>query len=255
MKRRALHAAVAALVAAAIPVRSEDGLGRNIAGFVKICVPSNDAVMASIPFHEFGTNRARRFVDVFKYQLVGGPSMGISDTVYHWVPSKGSYDTYWKVTTTTTWRLMPFGTETTNRLGPAEGFLVFNKHAYPQYLFLMGEVPSQSTAPTSTVVHSEPLSHSGYPFPSGIGMNEITLTNVSGTATGDLLRLYDILTQEYVDYFYDSAGAYGGGWQLVDSPGTATTYRFHIGDAFWLNQVTNGTGSITWQEIKPYTWP
>jgi hypothetical protein len=129
-----------------------------------------------------------------------------------------------------------------------------SRHAFDQYVFVMGEVPSAETAPTTTVTLFRPYTQAGLPYPSGIGMNETTLTNVIGGTTGDVIRVWDIPTQEYVPFFFDSSGTNGGGWQPVDAPGTATTYRFHIGEAFYFVH-SNLVGSTSWVESKPYTWP
>lgn len=236
---------------------ADEGLGANFAGFTKTTVPASSSVMLSVPFHGFDDSVASKVADIMGDQLTGSAfSPFASDQIMRWNPNAQSYDLYWKYDngSTSQWRVFPQIGETTNTLKPGDGFFVRNAHSAAQELILGGQVPSEAAAPTATVILAEGLTQAAYPYPLGIALNGSSLTNVAGGLDGDRIRGWDVLSQGYVDYFYDDAGTYGGGWQRVDNPGAPTSNRLLAGEAFYFTR-TNAVGDVMWIEPKPYTWP
>lgn len=232
-----------------------DGMSRNIGAFVKTAVPTGDFVFVSMPFHGFGDSSPRTITEAIGDQLTGtdGTVSG-SDFIMKWDANNQGWVLFWKANNSGSpeWRDMSdLFNPTTNTIAPGEGITVQNNQTNVQFFYAIAEVPDTASTPTATITLVEGFTLPAYSYPNAIALNTTTLSTADGGTNGDIVSRWDIPSQAYVRYFYDSTNK----WQEVDAPGTTTTYTLFSSESFFYDRVTNSSGSITWEEPKPYPWP
>jgi len=112
-------------------------------------------------------------------------------------------------------------------------------NSYP--VFMMGEVPDRTTAPTTTMESITGINILGFPYPVDTLW---TNTDLAKKAPSDsVLYIWNPTINTYDPPYTKSprGGSWGGASNLVLKPG----------QAFWLKT----TGMVDWVEGKPYTWP
>jgi hypothetical protein len=131
----------------------------------------------------------------------------------------------------------------TNAIPRGEGFwLRMPSTGSNATVYLMGEVPSAATAPSTTVYDVRYLSLLGMPYPVAFAWTNSSLAGV--LPYGSVLFRWNYSNQVYYPPY--SKGLRSG-W------GSASNVVVQPGEGFWV-QCT-GTGSVQWTTMKPYTWP
>jgi hypothetical protein len=219
-------------------------LSRNAVGYVKVDAGSNNLAMCTLNFNAFDN----RIISIFTNQLTGGGNKDASDQILKWDPVGKVYIIFWK-TPTGQWRQFPSTGDATNTLQPGETFWIRNTHTSNQTVYLMGEVPDSSTAPTRNVSVISNLNMVAYSYPTEIAITNLNLPNAKSGGNKDAsdnILVWNPVAKAYKIYWRSPVG-----WRLF--PGTSNTWdTIQPGQGFWYKRLSN---SFTWVENKPYTWP
>jgi hypothetical protein len=231
-----LVAMLALAVVAGTMAQAQVVTSRNAVGYVKLDL--------------FQTNAVNRYY-LFRNDFVGltGP-MTIANTISNQVPT-GSTITFWDDV------LQQFKAPITRQVGISWGgpgtnqlprgmcfFLRVPSNSVPTNfsVYIMGEVPDSTTAPTTTLFSVTGYNFDGYPYPVS---QKWTNTQYAKTLTiGSQIIAWNSSNQVYGAPITKSPGInWGGpGNALVIDPGTG-----------FLIKNTNTMATVN--EAKPYTWP
>jgi len=223
-------------------------LSRNAVGYVKATAPAtNGLTLLRIPFFSFGTNIT---------QVMGGAMHGAAfpaqaDQILKWrAGTNQSYVTYFKHNTGQ-WRKTTEAFESPDTLEPGESFWVLNRRVTNQFVYLMGEVPDQFSAPTFPVDIDPGLQLISYSYPIAIAITNLGLhTNAikaAFPANADQIQMWVATSQTYRTYY-----AHSTAWRRT-TESVATTDIVEPGEGMWY--LRRGATSTIWNQTKPYTWP
>lgn len=235
MKKLALALIGLTLVGSSAFAQTTGVLSRNAVGYVKVTIPKGKLALIRNDFED-----------------ISGSGLAITNVIGDQVPV-GSTILLWDYTFNPAPKYIPinkaaanrggWGAGGTNRLVRGQSFFmqIPSSAASNEYqVYMMGEVPDKTTAPTSTVGVITSLGMYGHPYPVSEYWTNTTLAK--NAAVGDSLLLWN--GDAYVPY--NKAAANRGGW------GAATNVILAPGQGFWF-QTSNA--SSNWTVPKPYTWP
>lgn len=227
MKKIIVGLAVVLLLQAAAMAQTQV-LSRNAVGYVKITAERGKLVLGRLDFEAIGGGG-------IAVSNLFGDQLPANSQVYLWDRASAQYKTCFKAA-------RGGWSGGSNIVTRGEGFWVrvpaaAASNAYD--VFLMGEVPDRFTAPTTTIANLSGANMLGYPYPVQRYWTNTTLANEAPANAS--LYLWNATNQAYEVH----TKTIRGGWA------TATNVILHPGVGFWLRN----TGTVTWVELKPYTWP
>lgn len=244
MKNKLLIALSVALVTCVVGAWAQEVLSQNAVGYVKKSVPAAGGL--AIVVHSLDSMDTASVV--FTNTSIA-QEMPVGSLVYFWnTVGGGSWaqgQKTQKLPSPPTWN----GSAVGKSLTAGESF--FLKTPATQLVEVVvtvaGEVPADTTIPV-TILPSNNLTAVGNPYPV-----EVVFTNTD---------LASNVPVNSIAYFWNPAGA--GSWnqgqktQKLPSPptwnGAAVGKTLTAGEGFFIKVPTNSPG-LTWNEVKPYTWP
>lgn len=197
-------------------------LSRNAVGYVKVIAERGKLVLGRVDFLPLDGSAVAS--NVFGNQLPNGTQILSYD------PSIAAYRIDSKSFA---------GWSTNINFATGKGFwvkipLTAASNAYD--VFFMGEVPSSSTAPTTTLQIAQGVTQLGFPYPT-----EVVWTN---TALAKAAKRGDqMITWDGTNYVINSLSF--AGWAFPNMILTPA-------QGFWYKTQTPATN---WQVAKPYVWP
>ena len=211
-------------------VNAQQVLSRNAVGYVKVDIESNKLYFVGVPFINMADGSdMHRITNVF----AGLPPLSI---VSIWNPVDQVFDSFGR-NSRGTWGTAAETAEISRLQG---AFLRLPADNPPTNIFLMGEVPDSTTAPTQAMERFSGLTAVIYPYPAQVRMTNTAL-GINLPALG-IISIWDSGTQEYISVGKSSRGVWGS---------DADTLDLLPGQAVFLRTSVAGT----WDEVKPYTWP
>lgn len=224
MKKLIIATLALTVVGSSVLAQTNQVLSRNAVGYVRVEAPSNKLNMIRLDFINLAGS-PYTVTNLFGNQLSQGA------VVYIWDISNQVYRTESKQL-----RGWSPGTNAIRR-----GYGIFMQSFSNTQIFLMGEVPDQSTAPTTVVHGLAGLNLTGYPYPA-----DLLFTNspyFANAVQGDILYTWNVDSQTYNTYSRQLRG-----W----SPADHTNLVLKPGQGFWYQRTA---GNVSWTFPKPYTWP
>jgi hypothetical protein len=235
MKKITLAIAGLALIGNAVFAQTNTVLSRNAVGYVKATIPKGKLALLRNDFEDI-TGRGLAITNVIGDQVPDGSTVLIWDYSFNPAPK------YIAINKAAPGR-GGWGAAGTNRLLRGRSFFlqipsgaVSNEYQ----VYLMGEVPDKTTAPTTSVTVINTLGMYGLPYPVSEYWTNTTLAKQA--VDGDTLLLWN--GTNYVAYNKAAPGR--GGW------GAGTNVVLTPGQGFWFR---TSAASSNWMVGKPYTWP
>ena len=134
------------------------------------------------------------------------------------------------------------GAAATAKISRSQGaFVRIPSNATQREVFLMGEVPDKTTAPSQYMSRAEGLTMIGFPYPVATRLTNTVMAQALPNNT--IISVWDSAAQTYVQYGKDGRG----NWL-----GAAATAELQPGQGMVIRN-TNAPNS--WWETKPYSWP
>ena len=228
MKKITLAIAGLALIGNAVFAQTNTVLSRNAVGYVKATIPKGKLALLRNDFEDI-TGRGLAITNVIGDQVPTDSSILLWDynLLQYKAIGKGSRSGW--------------GTAGTNVLARGQSFFlkipataVSNEYQ----VYLMGEVPDKTTAPTSAVGIVSGLGMYGVPYPVSEYWTNTTLAKQA--QNNDFVMIWD--GNQYIAYGKSSRSGWGSATNLVLTPG----------QGFWFKTAS---ASSNWSVPKPYTWP
>lgn len=233
MKRMVL-VMLAVVMAGTLAFGQTQVLSRNAVGYVKVDAERGKFALVRLDFESMDGSQGGCMV---VSNLLDWTQFPDDTLLYLWNYATREYRPIVQRSSRGGW-----GSGGSNLVCRGEGFWVkipsgAASNSYP--VFLMGEVPDRTTAPTTTIESLTGLNILGFPYPVDVIW---TNTDLAKKLPGDSL-LYLWGGSSYIGPYQKSArsGTWGEASNLVVRPG----------QAFWVKT----TGTVDWVEGKPYTWP
>lgn len=223
MKKLALAILGLTVVGSSVFAQTNQVLSRNAVGYVRIDAPAGSLRLVRHDFIDLAGNQAY-VTNVIGAQLAQGSALylwDLSNQVYQ-IVNRGLRN--WSPTTNVLRR----------------GAAMFVQSSSNSTVYLMGEVPDATTAPTSKVYGLTGFNLTGVPYPV-----DTPFTNTpffQGAAQGDAFYTFD----------GTNYGIYNRGLRNW-SPTSVTNVIIKAGEGFWYQRA--GAGGTNWTFPKPYTWP
>ncbi len=144
---------------------SQTNFSSRPVGFIKLNVPANGYVLASVPFYMFENG-----TDEIRASLVSSSNPEFADCLMLWDNSAAKYVTL--INSGTNWVNQDAGEPITSfTLLPTEGFIIQNKQKKDKEIYLSGEVVFEEEV---TTVIQPSLNLIGYPYSAILGKPAIT---------------------------------------------------------------------------------
>ncbi len=218
------------------------------AGFVRVQIASNTALLVSLPFAPFHSS----VEGVLSNQLTGATNPAQADQLLQWDNVAQEYVVSFKADGTgdsnkdgrwfdTNW------VASTQTLNTGEGFWIQNRHEV-QNVFLGGAVVLSDTQTTAFL---QGLNAFGYPYSSRIGINDSDLS-ADGTFGATNANFADQVQDSSSNIYWllNKPGDENDG-KWLDATGVVSSLDFHMGAGFWYDRIlTNG---LWWSEMRPYS--
>lgn len=232
--KRMILVMLAVVMAGTLAFGQTQVLSRNAVGYVKVDAERGKFALVRLDFESMDGSQGGCMV---LSNLLDWTQFPTNTLVYLW-----NYDVREYRTTVQRGSRGGWGAGGSNLVCRGEGFWVkipsdSPSNSYP--VFLMGEVPDRTTAPTTTMSSLTGLNILGFPYPV-----DVLWTNMD---------IAQKLPPNSLLYLWDGAN-YEGPYQKSTRGGTwgaASNLVIHPGQAFWVKT----TGTVDWVEGKPYTWP
>lgn len=228
MKKLALAIAGLALIGNAAIAQTNAVLSRNAVGYIRQTTVKSNFFLVTNPF--FDINGA----PVTVTNLIGN-QVPNGTIIIMWDPATQGY--IFEQRNAGSW--LPG----TNVIRAGRGFWMKMAttlaHSNNYQVYLMGEVPDKTTAPTNTDTIMPGFNLIANPYPTSTPFTN--LAAAKGGRNGDIGIMWDSSIQGYV-FEQRNAGAWLPGTNVV-LPGQGVWYR--------STRITN----VTWNTAKPYTWP
>ncbi|MDA1097128.1 MAG: thrombospondin type 3 repeat-containing protein, partial [Chloroflexi bacterium] len=207
------------------------------AGFVRLLVPPGDNVLASTPFYAFDPT-----INALLYgQLTGGTNADQADAVSQWT---GVSDLYaYKFTNGWWYEDFTNWTHSDLEFYPGNGFVLYNRQAQTQAVFLFGAVVLDST---NSLDFASGLTRFGYPYTAKIGLNGTTLQS-SGAAAAAQADAADQITNAATG---ERAWLFSSNNLWVNDATNATSMELLLGQGYGYQRIL--TNTFTWTEDRPY---
>ena len=228
MKKLALALLGLTIVGSSAFAQTTGVLSRNAVGYVKVTIPKGKLELIRYDFEDI-TGRGTAITNVI------GDQVPTDSTVLLWDYADPKYIAINKGSRS------GWGTGGTNRLLRGQSFFlkIPATAASNEYqVYLMGEVPDKTTAPTSTVGVVSGLGMYGVPYPVSEYWTNTTLAKQA--QNNDFMMIWD--GNQYVAYNKSSRSGWGAGTNVILKPG----------QGFWFKTAS---ASSNWSVPKPYTWP
>lgn len=211
-------------------------LSRNAVGYVKVDAERGKFALVRLDFESMDGSQGGCIV---VSNLLDSTQFPADTLLYLW-----NYDTRQYKSLVQRDPRGGWGLEGSNLLCRGEGFWLkipasAASNSYP--VFLMGEVPDRTTAPTTTMDNVFGMNILGYPYPVDTYW---TNTDLAKKLPANALLYLWVSTSNKYDGPYQKnprGGVWDGAENLVIRPG----------QAFWVST----TQAVDWVEGKPYTWP
>ncbi len=228
-----LMAALIAVGMIAGTASAQEVLSRNAVGYVKQEINRGEQALLSVNFLSLEDVDGE-----YTASTLFGDQVPPGSTVYLWNPDGQAYVAENRFVEPIGWQ------PNTNRFRLGDSFFLSIDGAAPEEsyeVFIMGEVPDATTAPSVTRSIVEGLTAVSYPYPAEITVEDSELNDI--LPSGATLYYWDIDTQSYsaINKFVAPIGWQPAGYVL--RPGVGLFIEM---DA----DVLDG-----WEELIPYTWP
>jgi len=212
------------LIASSAVFAQSNVLSRNAVGYIKRTVPAGGLDLVSIPFESMDGSG----------NTINSSFSGLQDgsRVSLWDAGAQSYKTFQK--SKGSW-----GTPGTNVVLRGEALFLRAPAGSSQEVYLMGEVPDSTTAPSTTVSVVSGLNMVGSGYPVSTAWTGTTLS--ASLPDGSRVSVWDGSSYVTIQKAKGSWGASGN--SLVIEPGDGVFIRSQSGS------------TIDWNQTKPYNWP
>lgn len=229
--KKLLVAALGLAVATSAFAQTNQVLSRNAVGYIKTTTEPNKIYLLSAPFVNIvdGTDKHS-----LTNLLAGVPNGTI---VSAWDDAAQTYVSYSKSA-----RGVWLGDAPTSKVVRGASFFVkIPATAGTNDLYIMGEVPDATTAPTTTQSRAAGITFSSHPYPVAVSLTGTAFAVAAPNNT--IVSVWDSGAQAYVSYSKSARGVW-----LGDAP-TATVAA---GQGLIIKSAA---AASNWTETKPYTWP
>lgn len=229
--KKLLVAALGLAVATSAFAQTNQVLSRNAVGYIKTTTEPSKLYLLSAPFVNIADGTDNHSLT----NLLAGVPNGT--VVSAWDDTAQGYINYSK-----SGRGVWGASAQTSKVARGSALFVrIPAGAGTNDLYIMGEVPDATTAPTTTQARVSGLSFKGYPYPVGVSF---TGTAFAVTApNGTVVSLWDSTSQGYINYSKSGRGVWGA---------NAQTSTVAAGQGMIIRSSAAGNN---WTEAKPYTWP
>jgi hypothetical protein len=233
MKKVVLGIIVCVALAATWAV-GQQVLSKNAVGYVKVDVVGGvgkaNLYLVSHPFESFEVDGEHWLTNMFA-------AVPNSTIVSIWKPETQSYTNYSK-DARGTW----LGSAVNAKVARTRGaFLRVASGAAPAEIFLMGEVPDKTTAPSQYMSRATGLSMIGFPYPVSMRLTNTVMASTLPPST--IVSIWDPVAQSYTNYSKDARGTWLG---------SALTAELQPGQGM---VIRSSAAPNNWWENKPYSWP
>lgn len=228
MKKLALAIAGLALIGNAAIAQTNAVLSRNAVGYVRVTTVKSNFLLAAHSFKSLD-GAPITVTNLIGNQLPNGTAVLLWDDVNQsYIPENRSAGNW---------------TPGTNIIDAGRAFWIkmptTGSHSNNYQVYLMGEVPDKTTLPTNTATIRPGFNFNGNPYP--VSTVFTSLPAAANGRNGDAILFWDTPSQSYVP-----ANRSAGIW-------TPNTNVIVPGQGFWYR--SSRSTNVTWQQVKPYTWP
>lgn len=229
--KKLLIAALGMAVATSAFAQTNQVLSRNAVGYIKTTTEPNKIYLLSAPFVNLENGSDLHSITNL---LAGVPN---STAVSVWDSTAQGYVNYSK-SARGVWDL---AAQTSKVARGASFFVRIPATAGTNDLYIMGEVPDATTAPTTTQSRVAGITFTGHPYPVSVSFTGTALAASLPNSTG--VSFWDSSVQAYVNYSKSARGV----WDLGAQAATVAA-----GQGLIIKSTALGNN---WTEAKPYTWP
>lgn len=229
--KKLLVAALGLAVATSAFAQTNQVLSRNAVGYIKTTTEPNKIYLLSAPFVNIADGTDKHSVTNL---LAGVPN---STVVSLWDDTAQAYVGYSKSV-----RGVWDAAAQTSVVGRGTAFFVrIPGSAGTNDLYIMGEVPDATTAPTTTQSRASGLSFRGHPYPVAVAFTGTAFAVAAPNST--VVSIWDSASQSYIGYSKSVRGVWDAGAQAA---------TLEAGQGLI---VRSAAAPNNWTEVKPYTWP
>ena len=226
--KRILAAMGIALVGVTVSAQTNQVLSRNAVGYQRIDLPSSGFELVCNQFNQLDGSPS-----VLSNVL---PAASNNTQVILWDQVAQQYVTITR--TKGAWGTA--GSGGTNPVDRTKGFFLRGPAGVSQTVYIMGEVPDRLTA-TQTVSYAiQGFNALGIGYPVSMAWTNTTLAQ--SLPNNDQIIIWSSAVTNYLTYT-KSKNQWNDGTNLV----------LRAGQGFYIRK--NSTGTNTWTQVKPYTWP
>ena len=222
-------------------------------GYVRIVVPGNSQVLASMPFNAFNPD----INTVIHSQLTGATNQTVADVLLQWDTAAQSYTNAYKAANTgnpsydgywfssfTNWTLSDM------QFGSGQAFWIQSRQSAAQTVYLCGNVVLDSSRST---ILGQGLNLAGYPFSTAAQITNTALCTGEAFAgtnaiAADMIQVWDVPSQSYIGYGFSASDFL---WHYTTNwSGSAAADYFGLGQGFWYSRLP--AYAYDWTETRPY---
>ncbi|MCZ7592759.1 MAG: hypothetical protein M5U15_11720 [Kiritimatiellae bacterium] len=229
--KKLLVAALGLAVATSAFAQTNQVLSRNAVGYIKTTTEPNKIYLLSAPFVNLANGSDNHSVTNL---LAGVPN---STVVSLWDDTAQGYISFSK-----SGRGVWDASAQTSVVARGKAFFVrIPGSASTNDLYIMGEVPDATTAPTTTQSRASGLSFRGHPYPVAVAFTGTAFAVAAPNST--VVSIWDASTQSYLSYSKSGRGVWDAGAQSAS---------LQAGQGLIIRSAA---APNNWTEVKPYTWP
>lgn len=229
--KKILIAALGMAVATSAFAQTNQVLSRNAVGYIKTTTEPSKLYLLSAPFVNIADGTDNHSLT----NLLAGVPNGTS--VSAWDDTAQSYINYGK-SGRGVWDLVA---QTSKVARGASFFVRIPAGAGTNDVYIMGEVPDATTAPTTTQSRAAGITFSSHPYPVAVSFTGTAFAVAAPNGTA--VSLWDSASQSYINYGKSGRGVWDLGAQAATLP---------AGQGLLIRSAAAGNN---WTEVKPYTWP
>lgn len=229
--KKILIAALGMAVATSAFAQTNQVLSRNAVGYIKTTTEPNKIYLLSAPFVNIEDGSDNHSLT----NLLAGVPNGT--VVSAWDDAAQTYVSYSK-----SGRGVWLGDAQTSKVARGSSFFVsIPASAGTNDLYIMGEVPDATTAPTTTQSRASGVSFRAHPYPVAVSFTGTALA--VSAPNGSVVSVWDSAAQTYISYSKSGRGVWLGDAQTA----TVAAGQGQI--------IQSSAAGNNWTETKPYTWP
>lgn len=229
--KKLLVAALGLAVATSAFAQTNQVLSRNAVGYIKTTTEPSKIYLLSAPFVNIADGTDKHSLTNL---LAGVPNGTI---VSAWDDAAQTYKSYSK-SGRGVWDVVA---QTSVVTRGSSFFVSLAAGSGTNDLYIMGEVPDATTAPTTTQSRALGISFTAHPYPVAVSLTGTALAVAA--PNGSVVSIWDSSAQTYVSYSKSGRGV----WDV-----SAQTATIAAGDGLIIQ---SGAAGNNWTEVKPYTWP